>query len=485
MNKPVRHVAVFSLLLVLAVLVRATWIQAAQAGSLDGNPHNPRQAIAAHSRPLGNILAGGKLLTGSTATGGDLKYKRTYTDGELYAPVTGFSSQIYGDTQLESLYKSVLTGEDDRLRSPSDAITNKQPDPGDVITTIDPAVQKAAFEGLGDKTGAAIALDPATGAILGMASTPSYDPGRFAGSGGADQKAWESLEKDKQQPTVNRALRQTYPPGSTFKLVVAAAALENGLYSSVDEATDSPDPYLLPGTRTYLPNENTSAPCTNASIRTALQYSCNNVFGHLAERLGAQKVAQQAEKFGFNDGKIDTPVRAAKSLYPTDMNAAQTALSGIGQFNDQATPLQMAMVSSAIANGGKLMTPRLVDRVTDGSSGVLEKHDPKQYAQAMSADTARQLKSAMQTVVEQGTGSNARIDGLTVGGKTGTAQHGVDNSGTPYAWFVSYAQNSQGKQVAVAVVIADSDAARSDVSGNGLAAPVAKAMMSAALAAGA
>ncbi|RLV08724.1 penicillin-binding protein [Streptomyces griseocarneus] len=485
MNKPVRHVAVFSLLLVFAVLVRATWVQAAEAGSLDDNPHNRRLAIAAYSRPLGNILAGGTRLTGSTTTDGDLKYKRTYADGELYAPVTGFSSQIYGSTQLENLYKSVLTGTDSRLKSPSDVLTGKTPAPGDVITTIDPAVQKAAAKAMGGKTGAAVAIDPATGAILGMVSTPSYDPGAFAGSSGADQKAWQALEKDTSKPTVNRALRQTFPPGSTFKLVVAAAALENGLYDSVDQPTDSPAPYLLPGTRTYLPNEDTSAPCTNASIRTALQYSCNNVFGHLAERLGQKKVAEQAEKFGFNDDKIDIPVRAAKSVYPTGMDAAQTALSGIGQFDDQATPLQMAMVSSAIANDGKLMTPRLVDRVTDGSSGVLEKSDPKEYSTAMSADTARQLKSAMQTVVDKGTGSNAQIDGLTVGGKTGTAQHGVDNSGTPYAWFVSYAQNSEGKRIAVAVVIADSDAARSDVSGNGLAAPVAKAMMSAALAPGA
>ncbi|MCD9141743.1 peptidoglycan D,D-transpeptidase FtsI family protein [Streptomyces albireticuli] len=482
MNRPLRHVAVFALLLVLAVLVRATWVQAAEAGALDDNPHNRRQTIAAHSRPLGNILVSGKPVTGSTETDGELKYKRTYTDGEMYAPVTGYLSQAYGATQLESLYESVLTGRDSRLRSPADALTGKEPTPGDVLTTLDPAVQKAAYEALGGKTGAAVALDPATGAILGMASTPSYDPGRFAGNGSADRKAWEALQNDKNQPMLNRALRQTYPPGSTFKLVVAAAALENGLYTSVDQPTDSPDPYLLPGTTTYLRNENTAAPCANASIRTALQYSCNNVFGHLAERLGQQKVAEQAKKLGFGDGKLDTPVRAAESLYPTGMDKAQTALSGIGQFDVRATPLQMAMVSSAIANDGLLMTPRLVDRVTDGTSGVLEKSDPKEYGRAMSADTAQQLRSAMRTVVEKGTGTNARIDGLTVGGKTGTAQHGVDNSGTPYAWFVSYAQNAQGKQIAVAVVIADSDAARSEVSGNGLAAPVAEAIMRAGLA---
>ncbi len=482
MNKPLRRVSVFCLALIVALMGWATWIQGAKASDYKDDPHNPRVAIGKYAAPLGNILVGGEPVTGSAATSSTLKYKRTYKDGPLYAPVTGFTSQIFGSNQLESLYGDLLDGSDSRLQSPADALTRTRAKGGDVATTIDAEVQKAGYRALGDKKGAAVALDPATGRILGMVSTPSYDPGKFAGSSAADQKAWQRMAADTDDPEVNRALRQALPPGSTFKLVVAAAALENGLYSSVDVPTDSPDPYTLPHTRTTLKNESASAPCKNATIRTALQYSCNTVFAKMAVDLGKDKVKAQAEKFGFNDGKVDTPVRAGKSSYPSDMDEAQTALSGIGQFDDQATPLQMAMVVSALAGGGELKTPQLVDELTDGGGNTVQRNGPKTYGTATSARTAAQLRSAMQTVVDEGTGSNAKIGGLTVGGKTGTAQHGVDNSGTPYAWFVSYAQDARGHQVAVAVMVEDGHAARNEVSGNGLAAPIARAMMKAALA---
>ncbi|BCK71256.1 penicillin-binding protein [Streptomyces libani subsp. rufus] len=483
MNKPLRRAAVFCLALIVALMGWVTWLQGAKASDYKEDPHNPRVTIGKYSAPLGNILVGGEPVTGSAATSDTLKYKRTYKDGPLYAPVTGFTSQIFGSNQLESLYGDLLDGSDSRLQTPADALTRERAKGGDVATTIDAAVQKAGYRELGDKKGAAVAMDPATGRILGMVSTPSYDPGTFAGSGGADQKAWRKMSGDTEDPEVNRALRQPLPPGSTFKLVVAAAALEDGLYTSVDEPTHSPDPYTLPNTRTKLTNENAAAPCKNADIRTALQYSCNTVFAKMAVDLGKDKVKAQAEKFGFNDGKVDTPVRAGKSVYPGNMDEAQTALSGIGQFDDQATPLQMAMVSSAIANGGELKTPQLVDKLTDGGGNTVQENEPKTYGdgKTMSARTAQQLRSAMQTVVDKGTGSGAKIDGLTVGGKTGTAQHGVDNSGTPYAWFVSYAEDGKGHRVAVAVMVEDGHAARNEVSGNGLAGPIARAMMKAAL----
>lgn len=264
--------------------------------------------------------------------------------------------------------------------------------------------------------------------------------------------------------------------------MVASAALENGLYSSVDERTDSPDPYTLPGTTTVLRNESASAPCENATLRTALQYSCNNVFAKAAADLGQDKVRAMAEKFGFNTAKLDVPVRASESLYPSGMDKAQTALTGIGQFEVTATPLQMAMVSSALANGGELAAPHMVSKVADSEGNTLQEFADGDTKRVVSASTAEQLRSAMVTVVEQGTGTNARIDGAEVGGKTGTAQNGVGNSNTPYAWFTSYAKSaSTGKEVAVAVVVEDSGSARSEVSGNGLAAPIAQKMMKAAL----
>ncbi|MFF4551499.1 peptidoglycan D,D-transpeptidase FtsI family protein [Streptomyces sp. NPDC001422] len=481
MNKTIRRAAVFTLLLVLSLLVRATWVQFYDGKALAEDKDNRRNAISLYANPLGNIIVAGDAITGSAQTkGGDLRYKRTYKDGSLYAAVTGYSSQVYGATQLEGIYQDLLDGSDVQLKNPLDTLTNKRADPGDVVTTIDPAVQKAGFEALGDKKGAAVAIDPKTGKILGVVSTPSYDPTSL--SEGNDS-LWKKLTKDPDKPLVNRALRQPLPPGSTFKLVVAAAALESGLYDDVGQRTDSPNPYTLPGTRTPLRNESASAPCENASIRVALQYSCNNVFGKMAVDLGQDKVKAMAEKFGFNDTKQDVPVRAYTSVYPSDMDKSSTALTGIGQYDVTATPLQMAMVSAAIANDGELVSPHMVAQTSDADGDVLKNYDDDtESKRIVSSDTAQQLQSAMRTVIEQGTGTNARIPGVTVGGKTGTAQHGEKNSKTPYAWFTSFGKSdSTGKEVAVAVIVEQSDAARSEVSGNGLAAPVAKAMMRAAL----
>ncbi|MGW0814945.1 peptidoglycan D,D-transpeptidase FtsI family protein [Streptomyces viridiviolaceus] len=483
MNKTIRRASVFTLLLVFALLVRATWVQFYDGQALADDKDNRRNAIETYAEPLGNIIVAGKSITGSARTeDGDLAYKRTYDDGRLYAAVTGYASQAYAPTQLEGIYEDLLNGTDPQLKTVMDTVTNQRADPGNVVTTIEPEVQKAGYEALGGKKGAAVAIDPATGRILAVVSTPSYDPASLTDANTAGE-AWERLTKDEDKPLTNRALRQPLPPGSTFKLVVAAAALEDGLYGSVDERTDSPDPYRLPDTTTNLTNENPNAPCENATIRTALQYSCNNVFAKMAVDLGQDKVRAMAEKFGFNDETQDVPVRAYTSVYPKDMNRPSTALTGIGQFDVTATPLQMAMVSATIANGGELVAPHMVSQTTDSGGDVLKDYDDDAETQrVVGSDTAEQLQSAMRTVVEEGTGSNAQIAGATVGGKTGTAQHGENNSKTPYAWFTSYAKSdSADRQVAVAVMVEQSDAARSEVSGNGLAAPVAKAMMEAAL----
>ncbi|MGW2422427.1 peptidoglycan D,D-transpeptidase FtsI family protein [Streptomyces sp. NPDC001709] len=483
MNKTIRRASVFALLLVLALLVRATWVQFYDGKALADDNDNRRNVIQTYSRPLGNIIVAGDAITGSTRTSkSDLAYKRTYKDGKLYAAVTGYASQAYAPTQLEGIYQDLLNGTDNRLKTVMDTLTGKRAEPGNVLTTIDPDVQKAAYRALGDKKGGAVAIDPKTGKVLAAVSTPSYDPSALTDANTAGV-AWKSLNADKDKPLTNRALRQPLPPGSTFKLVVAAAALEDGLYKNVDDPTDSPDPYTPPGTTHVLVNENKSAPCKNAPIRVALQYSCNNVFGHMAVQLGQDKVKAMAEKFGFNDDKLDVPVRSYASVYPSRMDQPQTAYSGIGQFDVTATPLQMAMVSAAIANGGKLVSPHMVSQITDSGGEVLQNYDDNTDSkEIVSASTAEQLQSAMETVVKDGTGTNALVDGATVGGKTGTAQHGENNSKTPYAWFTSFAKSDgNGKEVAVAVMVEQSDAARSEVSGNGLAAPVAKAMMQAAL----
>ncbi|MFJ7301820.1 peptidoglycan D,D-transpeptidase FtsI family protein [Streptomyces sp. NPDC099088] len=486
MNKPLRRIALFCGLLVLALLLRDNWLQYVQADDLRTDPKNRRVTIERYATPRGDIIVDGNPITGSTkSASSDFAYKRSYKNGPMWAPVTGYVSQAFGASQLENLNDGILTGNDDRLffRNTLDMITGKKKQGGNVVTTLSAAAQKAAFEGLGDKKGAVAAIDPKTGAILALASTPSYDPSSFAGNTNTDSKAWNELQKknDPDDPMLNRALRETYPPGSTFKVVTAAAALENGLVPDADTKTDSPDPWTMPGTTTKLPNEG-NLPCKNADLRTALQVSCNTVFGKIGSDLGNDKMLAEAKKFGFGSEQF-TPVRSSASVFSDDMNPSQTALSSIGQYNTAATPLQMAMVASAVANDGALMKPYMVSELSTHNLDVIEHTDPEKLSQPLSEKNAQVLQSMMETVIKPGgTGTRAAIPGYTVGGKTGTAQHGIDNSEKPYAWFISYAKLSDGSSpVAVAVVVEDGSANRDDISGGGLAAPIARDVMKAVI----
>lgn len=487
MNKPLRRIAIFCGLLVLALLIRDNWLQYVKADSLREDPANRRVLIARYATPRGDIIVDGKAITGhAETTSGDFKFKRTYKDGAMWAPVTGFVSQSYGATQLESIEDGILTGNDDRLffRNTLDMLTGKPKEGGNVVTTLNAAAQKAAYDGLkkqGGK-GAVAAIEPSTGKILALASYPSYDPSTIAGGSDADAEAWKKIDKknNPDDPALNRALREVYPPGSTFKVVTAAAALQNGLYTSADEKTDSPLPWTMPGTTTQLPNEG-NIPCKNATMRTALQFSCNTVFGKIGSDLGNEKMLAEAKKFGFTEEQF-TPVRSSASVFSDDMNPSQTALSSIGQYNTAASPLQMAMVASAVANNGTLMKPYMVDSLQAPNLDTLEKTEPEKMSEPLSAENAQILQSMMETVVKDGTGKKALISGATVGGKTGTAQQGENNSKNPYAWFISYAKVGDSAPVAVAVVIQDDNAAaRENISGGGLAAPIAKSVMEAVI----
>ncbi|MFE9495940.1 penicillin-binding transpeptidase domain-containing protein [Streptomyces collinus] len=488
MNKPLRRIAIFCGLLVLALLIRDNYLQYVRADQLSSDKDNRRVAIERYANPRGDIIVDGNPITGSVESkSNDFKYKRTYKNGPMWAPVTGYSSQAFDGSQLEKLNDGILTGNDDRLffRNTLDMITGKPKQGGNVVTTLNAAAQKAAFDGLRSRggKGAVVALEPSTGKILALASYPSYNPSSFAGNTNDDAKAWNKLQKknNPSDPMLNRALRETYPPGSTFKVVTAAAALENGKYSSADEPTQSPLPWVMPGTHTELKNEG-SIPCKNATMRVALQYSCNTVFGKIGADLGNDKMLAEAKKFGF-DSEQFTPVRSNASVFSDHMNDSQTALSSIGQYNTAATPLQMAMVASAVANDGRLMKPYMIDELQSSNVDPVSTTDPQEMSRPLSPKNAQVLQQMMETVVKDGTGKNAQIGGgVTVGGKTGTAQHGVANSANPYAWFISYAKLSDGSSpVAVAVVVEDENANRDDISGGGLAAPIAKNVMEAVI----
>ncbi|WP_030597110.1 penicillin-binding transpeptidase domain-containing protein [Streptomyces fulvoviolaceus] len=483
MTRYIRYAAVFCALLLASLLVNATRIQVFQARSYDDNAANRRHNIAVYSRPRGDILVGGRPVTGSRDTGEQLRYERTYKDGPLYAPVTGFASQEYGTTFLEHAGDEILSGTDPMLTPFPlwNDLTRAQNSGGDVVTTLDRAAQEAAYTGLGGRKGAVAAIEPSTGRILALVSTPSYDPAVLSGNNAAVGRSWSRLNADVDKPMLNRAVRQTYPPGSTFKVVTAAAALDAGVITDLDAPTDSPAPYTLPGTTTSLTNA--SDGCEDLSLREAFKWSCNTVFAKLGVSVGVGDMTATAQAFGFNDTGLRIPYAAAESTFDTSLDKAQLALSSIGQYNTRATPLQMAMVAAAVANGGQVRSPYLVERTTTDDGDTVATAGSRPVRQAMHPSTAVRLKELMEQVVTEGTGTNAAIPGATVGGKTGTAQHGIGNSGTPYAWFVSWAKGDRDMEakVAVAVVVEDAEADRGEISGGGDAAPIARAVMEAVL----
>ncbi|GAB2928575.1 penicillin-binding transpeptidase domain-containing protein [Streptomyces mayteni] len=493
MNKPMRRVAVFCGLLILALLVRVNWVQFVQADELASDENNRRVRIEQFAHPRGDIIVDGEPITGSVETdSSDFRYARTYTEGPMWAPVTGYASQAFGSNLLESVEDDVLSGTDDRLffNNTIDMFTGEDQRGGNVVTTLNAAAQEAAYNGLleagqGDDAakGAVVALDPRTGAILAAASTPSYDPSSFAGTGAEDEEAWVGLDKenDPDDPMLNRALRATYPPGSTFKIVTAAAALENGLVDDIDESsqTQYENPFQLPQSTTEISSQ-AGAACDEPSMRQALVLSCNSTFLGLSDDVGNEEMISTAEDFGFNEEQF-VPVRADASVYPED-DEPGNAMAGIGQASNRATPLQMAMVAAAVANNGTLMEPYMVDELVAPNLSTIERHEPQELSQPLSPENAQLLQEAMESVVSEGSSRDAAsIDGVRVGGKTGTAQNGEGNANNPFAWFISYAITDDGSPVAVAVVVEDAGAERDQISGSDLAAPIAGDVMRAVL----
>ena len=483
MNRPLRRLSLVVAFLFFALFASTTWIQFIRAGQLNAMPGNSRQLYAEFGRERGAILVdGGGAIASSVPSDDQYERLRTYAAGPLYAPVTGYYSLRYGTSGIERSENDVLAGTADELfyRNLSSLLTGEQPTGASVTLTLEPKVQQAAWDALDGRKGAVVALDPETGAILAMVSSPSYDPNTLAThDGDAEAQAWSSLNADEDDPLVNRATGSLYPPGSTFKLVTAAAALESGDYTA-DTVLDGPQELDLPQTDNTLENDEGTAcgPNDQVSLADALKISCNTAFGDLGLDLGADALQEQAEKFGFGQS-LSIPTSVATSRYPTgeDVAGPLLAYSAIGQGSDVATPLQVAMISAAIANDGVVMKPNLIADVRDSDTSVIEESSPEELGRAVSSDNAQTLQQMMELVVSDGTGTRAQIEGATVGGKTGTAQHGEGLP--PYAWFTSFAEKGDEK-VAVAVVIEDGGSTESAYGGR-LSAPVAKTVMEAAL----
>jgi peptidoglycan glycosyltransferase len=477
MNKPIRRVAFIAMIMFAMLLANGTYMMIFRQSSLAAQPQNRRVRDAEFAQNRGAILAAGKEIAKTVPAKDRFKYQRVYPDGELYAAITGFYSYDRASTGLERTYNAQLAGTDDALfvRRLVDLATNRTPEGASVQTTIVPKIQKAAADALGSQKGAVVALNPKTGAVLAMVTSPTFDPNDIAGHDiEAAGKAYDRLASNAQHPLSNRAAREIYPPGSTFKLVTAAAALADG--KTPDSKIDSPDRLKLPGTSIFLPNS-TNCGGTKITLTQALKVSCNTAFANLGLDLGEDKLRDQAQLFGF-DRRHLADLGGVASQFPDKLDDAQLALSAIGQYDVAASPLQMAMVSAAIANDGVLMDPYVVSTVRSQDLKPIETHEPRALSTAMTQEHAHELQQMMGVVVSQGTGQNAQIPGVEVGGKTGTAQS--DPKRKPFAWFTSFAPLDDAT-VAVAVIVEDADIPRNDIAGGRLAAPIARAVMQAAL----
>ncbi|MCL1838777.1 MAG: penicillin-binding protein 2 [Propionibacteriaceae bacterium] len=470
MNRPIRVLSLVVFVLFLALMANLTYAQVARQTVLNERPENRRVTDARFAQDRGPIMVGNIPIAQSVPVKDHFKFQREYPNPALYAPITGFYSYYYGSTGLEASQSPYLSGATDQqvLEQLIRAAAGQAPRGAKVETTISAKAQKAAWDGLAGRKGAVVALDYHTGAVKALVSSPSFDPSLLATHDlKASQAAWEQLNKAAEKPLANRATREIYAPGSTFKLITAAAALETGY--AADSQIDS-SRYRLPNSDKVITG---SCGGSKVSLSHALQVSCNPGFARLGAELGAQTLQEQAEAFGF--GKRWLPeIGSAASRFPTGIDAAQTAMSAIGEYEVAATPLQMAMVAAAIANDGVVMEPYLVNRILRDDLSVISEATPSQASIAVSSTTAAQLRQMMVGVVESGTGQRAKISGVEVGGKTGTAV--TDRVRTPYAWFVAYAKEYG---VAVAVFIEDANVSASEVAGGRVSAPVAKAVLEA------
>jgi peptidoglycan glycosyltransferase len=486
-NTPVRRVAIAVMAMVLLLMGNLTYVQVVQAGDYRSDPRNQRVLLAEYSRKRGQIQAEGQILASSTETDDRLRYLRQYSDGPMYAPVTGYYSITYSSSGIERAADAVLNGSDDRLfaRRLSDLITGRDPSGGNVVLTLDPEVQSTAYEQLSDRgyTGSVVALRPKTGEILGMVSTPSFDPNELA-SHDADARtaAWQQFNEADPPVLPNRAISETYPPGSTFKLIDVAAALSSGRYTPDSQLTAA-SALTLQGTSTQLQNFNGNACGTGetASLRDALQRSCNTAFAQLSAELGEQVIRQQAEAFGIGSADLRVPMPVATSTIGDIPDTAALQQSSIGQRDVALTPLQNAMVVAAIANGGVVMQPLLISQIQSQDLQPVETTDPDRIGPAIDSSVARTLTELMVNNENSYSGSG-KITGVQIAAKTGTAEHGPNPQAVaPHVWYVAFAP-AEDPQVAVAVLV-ESGGDRSNLAATGgtVAAPIGRAVIRAAL----
>ncbi|MDO4901437.1 penicillin-binding protein 2 [Actinomyces sp.] len=495
MNRQIRQVTVLVLVMILALAVSLTsvqglarpalWESSSRQGTLTTDARNSRMVYAQFGTDRGQILAGDTVIADSEPSDDAYTYQRTYPGGQLYAPLTGYFSTAFSSmTGLERAANPVLNGEDPSLFSSriKSLITGENQQGGAIKLTIDPQVQQAAWDALGGRQGSVVALDPSTGAILAMVSSPSYDPNLLASHDAeAVQSAWDTLNADTARPLINRAIGgDLYPPGSTFKILTTAAALRTGI-ANVNTQMNAPDTLTLPGTNHALSNY-AGESCGNGTVTLAYAFaeSCNTPFAQLAIDVGDDELATEAANWGFGE-ELNIPLTVTPSTYPANDSAAQTAMAGIGQASVRATPLMMASVAATIANDGKQMSPYLIAQTLDSDLSVVSTTSPRVARTPISSDIAQSLSQLMQATVTDGTGTAAQVAGVTVAGKTGTAETGSEDGG-PVTWFIGFAGTDiADPTIAVAVVLDGGEQTATTGTGGSVAGPIAASVIDAAV----
>jgi peptidoglycan glycosyltransferase len=508
-DRRIRRLGIGLVVLFGLLFAQLSYVQVIHADYIKARPANARRQIIAEYRvergPI--ISADGVVLARSVRNPdrrSELRFRRLYPEGPLFAGITGYYSRIYGRAELEQAANPYLSGDAPELAVSTftDLILGRQRKGGAVITTIRADLQRAAADALGDLPGAVVAVEPETGDVLALYANPTYDPNAI--SSGTDEsinEAWEAIRTDPDQPLISRAKDELFLPGSTGKLVTASAALENGIDPN-DVRWPNPRFLDLPQTSNTLANFGDSH-CNGGSqmvsMAEAFQESCNVTFAEIGLDLGAREMSEQARAYGFcatdppEQVECEAPTIPfvlpwANGRFPVPSYFAdrqpQLAFSAIGLDNVLTNPLHLALISASIANDGQMMQPRLITEVRDPTGRVVREFDPEQYGQPISDDSAREMREMMLSVTQGGTATSA-FSGfpIDVAGKTGTATNGEDRP--PNAWFTAFAPAGQGDvaEIAVAVIVLDGGNLGNEATGGQVSAPIARAVIDAYLSA--
>ncbi|MGV9671541.1 MULTISPECIES: peptidoglycan D,D-transpeptidase FtsI family protein [unclassified Gordonia (in: high G+C Gram-positive bacteria)] len=487
MNTPIRRVSMAVVVLIVILLANATYVQVIKADSLRNDTRNDRVLLDEYSRQRGAIIAGGQVIAMSQATDSRYKYLRRYPlNPRAFAPITGYYSIQYGSAGLEQYENSILTGNDDRLFGQrfTDMFSGRDPRGGNVVTTVDPRLQQVAYDQMnsgatcdGPCRGAVVALEPSTGKILAMVSTPSYDPNLLSSHDQATREAAWAVDTGPDKRLQNRATDEIYPPGSTFKIVTTSAALRDGRDANTQLTAAST--FQLPDSTASLPNygdETCPGGSGTVSLADAVKYSCNTAFADLVLNKmddATAKLKQTAYLYGFNQSGPNIPMPVAQSSTGEIADRAALALSSIGQKDVVVSAVQNAMVAATVANAGVRMQPYLVDKLQSADLRTLYTTPPTNINSPITPEQAASLTSMM-VGVENSSGTSSPVQ---IASKTGTAEHGDASTSTPYSWYIAFGPSNDAK-IAVAVVVENGKFGVSSV-GNTVAGPIGRAVINA------